>query len=120
LLDKGSHDVEGYTASVINITSISGILKIAQNHVSAIAIVAANGCNLTSCQFCYNSSKAAASHLTKMFATELALKSIPIRVNAIAPGVYASEITMDNIISPEDVDEVAQSLLPVPARRAGT
>jgi len=33
LLDKGSRDVEGYTSSVINITSISGILKIAQRHV---------------------------------------------------------------------------------------
>jgi NAD(P)-dependent dehydrogenase (short-subunit alcohol dehydrogenase family) len=35
LLDKGSRDVEGYTSSVVNITSISGILKIAQRHVSA-------------------------------------------------------------------------------------
>jgi len=33
LLDKGSRDVEGYTSTVINITSISGILKIAQRHV---------------------------------------------------------------------------------------
>lgn len=33
LLDKGSRDIEGYTSSVINITSISGILKIAQRHV---------------------------------------------------------------------------------------
>lgn len=35
LLDKGGRDVEGYTSSVVNITSISGILKIAQRHVSA-------------------------------------------------------------------------------------
>ena len=34
LLDKGSRDIEGYTSSVVNITSISGILKIAQRHVS--------------------------------------------------------------------------------------
>lgn len=33
LLAKGSADVEGYTSSVINITSISGVLKLAQNHV---------------------------------------------------------------------------------------
>jgi len=38
LLDKGSRDVEGYTSSVVNITSISGILKIAQRHVSTSAI----------------------------------------------------------------------------------
>jgi NAD(P)-dependent dehydrogenase (short-subunit alcohol dehydrogenase family) len=35
LLNKGSRDVEGYTSSVVNITSISGILKISQSHVSA-------------------------------------------------------------------------------------
>ncbi len=34
LLDKGTQDIEGYTSSVVNITSISGILKIAQGHVS--------------------------------------------------------------------------------------
>jgi NAD(P)-dependent dehydrogenase (short-subunit alcohol dehydrogenase family) len=39
LLDKGSRDIEGYTSSVINITSISGILKIAQSHVSISAPV---------------------------------------------------------------------------------
>ena len=33
LLSKGSADVAGYTSSVINITSISGNIKIAQNHV---------------------------------------------------------------------------------------
>jgi hypothetical protein len=39
LLDKGSRDIEGYTSSVINITSISGIVKIAQGHVSISAPV---------------------------------------------------------------------------------
>jgi len=33
LLDKGSREKEGYTSSVINITSISGIMKLAQKHV---------------------------------------------------------------------------------------
>jgi len=102
LLDKGSRDVEGYTSSVVNITSISGILKIAQSH------------------FAYNSSKAAATHLTKMLATELALKNIPVRVNSVAPGVYESEMTFDTISGPEEMTRVAQSLLPVPAGRPGT
>jgi NAD(P)-dependent dehydrogenase (short-subunit alcohol dehydrogenase family) len=39
LLDKGSRDIEGYTSSVVNITSISGILKIAQGHVGTSANV---------------------------------------------------------------------------------
>ena len=33
LLAKGSEDIPGYWSSVINITSISGILKLSQNHV---------------------------------------------------------------------------------------
>lgn len=102
LLDKGSRDVEGYTSSVVNITSISGILKIAQGH------------------FAYNSSKAAAAHLTRMLATEIALKGIPVRVNSIAPGVFASEMTFETITGPEEMARVAQSLLPVPAGRPGT
>ncbi|KAI0286149.1 short-chain dehydrogenase [Russula brevipes] len=102
LLDKGSRDIEGYTSSVVNITSISGILKIAQGH------------------FAYNSAKAAATHLTKMLATEIALKGIPVRVNSIAPGVYESEMTHDSISGPEQVARTAQSLIPVPAARPGS
>ncbi|KAF8158293.1 short-chain dehydrogenase [Crassisporium funariophilum] len=101
LLAKGSEDVEGYWSSVVNITSISGLIKLAQDH------------------FCYNSAKAAASHLTKMLATEISLKNIPVRVNAIAPGVYASEMTIDEI-KPEDVDRVGKGIQSVPFRRAGT
>jgi NAD(P)-dependent dehydrogenase (short-subunit alcohol dehydrogenase family) len=36
LLDNGSREKEGYTSSVINITSISGITKLAQRHVCDI------------------------------------------------------------------------------------
>jgi NAD(P)-dependent dehydrogenase (short-subunit alcohol dehydrogenase family) len=34
LLAKGSADVEGYWSAVVNITSISGLIKVAQEHVS--------------------------------------------------------------------------------------
>jgi NAD(P)-dependent dehydrogenase (short-subunit alcohol dehydrogenase family) len=101
LLAKGSQDVEGYWSSVVNITSISGVIKLAQDH------------------FCYNSAKAAAAHLTKMFDAEYALKGIPIRINAIAPGAYASEMTFDTI-TPEQVDLIGKGISKVPARRAGT
>ncbi|KAF9481171.1 short-chain dehydrogenase [Pholiota conissans] len=101
LLAKGSSDIEGYWSAVVNITSISGLIKVAQDH------------------FCYNSAKAAASHLTKMFDTEFALKGIPIRVNAIAPGVYASEMTFDHI-TPDLVDKIGKGVSGVPAKRAGT
>ncbi|KAF5382632.1 hypothetical protein D9615_003012 [Tricholomella constricta] len=101
LLDNGSRDIDGYTSVVINVTSISGLIKVAQEH------------------FAYNSAKAAASHLTKMLATEFALKKVKVRVNAIAPGVYASEMTHD-YIKPEEVDKVGKGVQPVPAARAGT
>ncbi|CAL1712525.1 unnamed protein product [Somion occarium] len=101
LLAKGSEEKPGYTSSVVNITSISSLMKLAQNH------------------FAYNSSKAAVSHLTKMMATEFALKKIPVRVNAVAPGVYESEMTHDRI-TPDLVDKVGLGLQPVPEQRPGT
>ncbi|EIN12539.1 NAD(P)-binding protein [Punctularia strigosozonata HHB-11173 SS5] len=101
LLDVGSNDVPGWTSSVVNVTSVSGTLKIAQ------------------CHFAYNSAKAAASHLTKMMSTEFALKNINVRVNAISPGVYATEMTIP-VNTPEDVQTISQALVPVPSRRAGT
>lgn len=101
LLDKGSSDVERFSSSVINVTSISGIIKLSQEH------------------FAYNSAKAAASHLTKMLATELTLKGVNVRVNAIAPGVYASEMTYDDITA-DMVDTVGKGIISVPAKRAGT
>jgi NAD(P)-dependent dehydrogenase (short-subunit alcohol dehydrogenase family) len=55
-----------------------------------------------------------------MLATEIALKGIPVRVNSIAPGVFASEMTLDTITGPEEMARVAQSLLPVPAGRSGS
>ncbi|KAH9846670.1 short-chain dehydrogenase [Lenzites betulinus] len=100
LLAKGSEENPAYTSCVVNITSVSGLMKLSQNH------------------FAYNSSKAAASHLTKMMATEFALKKVPVRVSAIAPGVWESEMTVDNITD-DLVDKVSKAIIPVPTRRSG-
>jgi NAD(P)-dependent dehydrogenase (short-subunit alcohol dehydrogenase family) len=54
-----------------------------------------------------------------MLATELSLKGINVRVNAIAPGVYESEMTYDTIRT-DMVDKVGKGLIPVPAKRPGT
>lgn len=54
-----------------------------------------------------------------MLDAEFALKGVPVRVNAIAPGVYASEMTFGSI-PPELVDVVGKGISPVPAKRAGT
>jgi NAD(P)-dependent dehydrogenase (short-subunit alcohol dehydrogenase family) len=57
-----------------------------------------------------------------MLATEFALKKLPIRVNCIAPGVYATEMTFreGGVFTEEETNAVGKGLLPVPARRNGT
>lgn len=74
LLQKATEHQHGYSGTVINITSISGVVKTAQHH------------------FAYNASKAAAIHLTTMLSNEIAMNGLKIRVNAIAPGVFPSEV----------------------------
>ncbi|KAJ5710466.1 Short-chain dehydrogenase/reductase SDR [Penicillium malachiteum] len=75
LLQKESEQEHGWSSTVLNITSISGIVKVSQHH------------------FAYNASKAAAIHLTKMLAHETMTSDLRIRVNNIAPGVFPSEMT---------------------------
>lgn len=102
LLEKATKSATGCTASVINVGSISGVLKLSQNH------------------FAYNSSKAAVHHLTKLMSTEFALKGFPIRINAIAPGPVPSEMAgvgLDDVDA--QVDQIALGLQPIPAKRAG-
>jgi NAD(P)-dependent dehydrogenase (short-subunit alcohol dehydrogenase family) len=82
-------------------SSISGIVQKSQNH------------------FSYNASKAAEHHLTKLLASEITKHGLKIRVNAIAPGVFPSEMTAG------DSKENQKSELPkdkkgeLPARRPG-
>ncbi|KAI5887550.1 NAD(P)-binding protein [Schizophyllum commune H4-8] len=102
LLAKGSERHGAYSASVINVTSMSGTLKLAQNF------------------FAYGASKAATAHLTKILATELARRSIPVRVNALAPGVFESEMTRANLyLKVTDGQAQKIGLQPVPAGRIG-
>lgn len=102
LLHKATDLHPGYSGTVINITSISGLVKTAQHH------------------FAYNASKAAAIHLSNLLASEIVSSGLKIRVNNIAPGVYPSEMTAGQ--SGED----QKSHIPkekyeekVPARRPG-
>lgn len=75
LLQAATEHQHGYSGTVINICSISGIVKTAQHH------------------FAYNASKAAVIHLTKMLGFEIGNNGLKVRVNSIAPGVYPSEMT---------------------------
>ncbi|ATY60718.1 short chain dehydrogenase reductase family [Cordyceps militaris] len=102
LLQQSTDRHAGWSAAVINITSISGLVKTAQHH------------------FAYNTSKAAAEHLTRMLAAEIAAAGLKIRVNSIAPGVFPSEMT-----AKEESDDRQKSHLPkekmeeIPAQRPG-
>ncbi|ELU35957.1 short chain dehydrogenase domain-containing protein [Rhizoctonia solani AG-1 IA] len=104
LLSKASETRGAWSAGVINISSMSGQLRISEN------------------KFAYNSAKAANIQLTKIFATELALKKIPVRINAIAPGVYPSEMTGEqgtHTLPGKEASKIAQGLRPIPFDRSG-
>ncbi|KAG8773815.1 hypothetical protein FRC12_002303 [Ceratobasidium sp. 428] len=104
LLQKASEERGAWSAAVINISSISGQLKISQG------------------KFCYNSAKASNIHLTKMFATEFALKNIPVRVNSIAPGTFPSEMTSaeGDDLGSKEADERLQGMRTIPFQRGGS
>lgn len=102
LLQRGSEVEHGWSSTVLNTTSISGIVKVSQHH------------------FAYNASKAAAIHLTKMLAHEVSSSKLRVRVNNIAPGVFPSEMTAG------ESDYMQKSYIPaekyrekVPAARPG-
>ncbi|KAI0124028.1 hypothetical protein BJ170DRAFT_70894 [Xylariales sp. AK1849] len=76
LLAKAASTPIGTTGTVINISSVSGMLNVSQNS-----------------QYSYNCSKAAINHLTRQMAFELVHENVRIRVNGIAPGWFPSEMT---------------------------
>lgn len=88
LLQKGTEVESKFSSTVVNISSISGIIKNSQHH------------------FAYNASKAAAIHLTKLLAHEVTSSGLRIRINNIAPGVFPSEMTAN------ESDEKQKSALP--------
>ncbi|KAF2683150.1 NAD(P)-binding protein [Lentithecium fluviatile CBS 122367] len=98
LLERGREVTPGYTSSVVNVTSISGFMK-----------------GNSSGQFAYASSKAVATHLTRMLATTFA--ETKVRVNCIAPGVFPSEMTTGE--SGEGNKSVIDKGMSSPAGRPG-
>lgn len=75
LLQRASDERPGVASTVINISSINGLIKESLS------------------RFASNAAKAATIHLTKMLAVEIANCKLSIRVNSIAPGLFPSEIT---------------------------
>jgi len=102
LLDAGSNKTRSWSSTVLNITSISGMVKTSQHHPN------------------YNASKGAAIHLNRLLANEIQENGLKIRVNSLAPGVFPSEMTT------QESDENQKSHIPkdkfegkVPAQRPG-
>ncbi|KAF1967598.1 NAD(P)-binding protein [Bimuria novae-zelandiae CBS 107.79] len=90
------------SASVIVISSMSGIMRHAQGH------------------FSYNAAKGATVHLTKLMSAEF--QKARIRVNSIAPGYFPSEMTAkesDENQKSHVPDEKIQEKGHVPMERAG-
>ncbi|KAL5531636.1 hypothetical protein ACEPAG_4513 [Sanghuangporus baumii] len=100
-LVESTQGKEGATASVINITSGAGQIRLSFGY------------------FTYASLKAGTSHLAHLLATDFALKCAPIRVNAITPGTFSSQLFAPQ----EQPDEYCKTnmgcLEPIPARRSG-
>ncbi|KAF7524416.1 hypothetical protein G7054_g11433 [Neopestalotiopsis clavispora] len=101
LLQKSTEKHQGWSSTVINISSISGMVKTAQHH------------------FPYNASKGAAIHLNRMLASEIAGQGMKIRVNSIAPGVFPSEMTADGSGSDQKSHIEKDKYKKVPAQRPG-
>ncbi|RAR01484.1 short chain dehydrogenase/reductase [Stemphylium lycopersici] len=98
LLAKGGSVTPGYSSQVINVSSISGYMKGSSNG-----------------QFSYASSKAAATHVSRMLATTF--MGTKVRVNTIAPGVFPSEMTTGT--SDEDNKSRIEFGMSNPAGRPG-
>lgn len=84
LLQKARDARPGWSSAVVNVTSMSGLVKNSQGHIQ------------------YNATKAASTHLTRMLASELAASNdFRVRVNALAPGVFPSEMTTGGTSGPD-------------------
>ena len=101
LLEAATTHQHGFSGCVINITSISGSVLKSQAH------------------FSYNASKGAANHLTKMLASEVSNHGMKVRINAIAPGVFPSEMTAGDSKENQKSEIPAEKYAHLPARRPG-
>ena len=69
--------------------------------------------------FAYNASKGAAHHLTKLLASEITSQGIKIRINAIAPGVFPSEMTAHESADNQKSELPKSKKSELPASRPG-
>ena len=101
LLVHSTEEYEGFSGTVINIASVSGLLENPQHHPA------------------YNASKAAAIHLSRMLANVVAQNRFKIRINSISPGVFPSEMTTEGSGKDQKSHITKHDYDKVPARRPG-
>ncbi|KAF9013803.1 NAD(P)-binding protein [Hymenopellis radicata] len=94
-----------------------------QEHTSCVINLSAGASRLLGSNsitsFGYNTSKAGVDHLTRSLAADFGKRDVPIRVNALVPGFFPSEI-----ISAERLESLKTTVAPgfvavVPAKRGG-
>jgi NAD(P)-dependent dehydrogenase (short-subunit alcohol dehydrogenase family) len=127
LLQKGSNARADYSASVINITSCVGSSKLSSGFVRRFPILALCYPLIRSSlgtKIPYAITKGAANHLTKLLAADFARRNMRVRVNAVAPGVFITEMSKpwmknEENMTKEEATMISGSLLPLPAERAG-
>lgn len=104
LLVNGAQSRPHGTSSVINISSVSATLVSAATGVSVA----------------YGPTKAALNSLTLILAANYATRDIPIRVNALAPGPFASEIASAEFLELLKTSTIPGFVAPIPAKRHGS
>ncbi|KAK0442238.1 uncharacterized protein EV420DRAFT_1078173 [Desarmillaria tabescens] len=104
LLVKGAQSRPQGTSSVINVSSVAA----EANSTSPLSSLA------------YNATKAALNKLTLVLATSFAQRNIPIRVNALAPGVFASQLVSPEVLEAIRTRPLPGLVAPIPAKRQGT
>jgi NAD(P)-dependent dehydrogenase (short-subunit alcohol dehydrogenase family) len=70
-------------------------------------------------QFAYGTTKAALEQITTSMAADLALRKVPIRINAIQPGVFPRGMTPAEIIEEYRTKPFPGFIAPVPLSRWG-
>ncbi|KAK0197871.1 hypothetical protein F5146DRAFT_61139 [Armillaria mellea] len=104
LLVKGARSRPQGTSSVINVSSVAA----KSNGLTPLTSAA------------YAMTKSALDKLTLVLATSFAQRDIPIRVNVLAPGLFASQMISPEVLEAIKTKPMPGAVAPIPAKRQGT
>ncbi|KAK0506696.1 short-chain dehydrogenase [Armillaria luteobubalina] len=104
LLIQGAQSRPQGTSSVINISSAAAKLNVSGTFLS----------------LAYGPTKAALEKLTLILGTSFAGRDIPIRVNALEPGIFASQLTSTELLESLKTKPAPGLVAPIPVRRHGS